>query len=345
MQPEVIRDRLTKAIYVIFIAAAVYLTLRYLLGLALPFLIAAVIAELTKRPIDRLSERTKMPRRLASFLTVTLALLAFLGLLWCAVYGLYSAAQAGLEHLPKLLPLLQECAKLFRNAAGALNANLPESLAAQIADAPTAIIQSALEGLTSFLTGIAGRIPSGLLSVAVTVIASYFVSADYHRLGRFARQIFKPQTVEKFITVRKVVLGKLRRLARGYGILLGITFAELTVGLLLLGVKRAVMLALIIALADILPILGTGAFLIPWAVVMLIQGNIPLGVGLAVLYAVVTIVRNVIEPHIIGAQIKLSPLIVLICIFIGYRVFGIWGLLLAPFAASIIRELVVQDII
>ena len=337
MQPEVIRDQLTKAIYIIFIAAAVYLTLRYLLGLALPFLIAAVIAELTKRPIDRLSERTKMPRRLTSFQTLTLALLAFLGLLWCAVYGL--------EHLPKLLPLLQECAKLFRNAAGALNANLPESLAAQIADAPTAIIQSALEGLTSFLTGIAGRIPSGLLSVAVTVIASYFVSADYHKLGRFARQIFKPQTVEKFITVRKVVMGKLRQLARGYGILLGITFAELTIGLLLLGVKRAVMLALIIALADILPILGTGAFLIPWAVVMLIQGNIPLGVGLAVLYAVVTIVRNVIEPHIIGAQIKLSPLIVLICIFIGYRVFGIWGLLLAPFAASIIRELVVQDII
>lgn len=345
MQPEVLRNRLIKAVYVIFVAAAIYLSVKYLLGLALPFLVAAVIAELTKRPIDRLTSRTRLPRKVTSFLTVTLALLAFLGLLWCAVYGLYSAAQAGLEHLPKLLPLLQQCAERLRDMAGSLNANLPESLAAQIADAPAAIIQSALEGLTSFLTGIAGRIPAGLLSVAVSIIASYILSADYHKLACFVRQIFKPQTVEKFITVRKVVLGKLGQLARGYGILLLITFGELLVGFLLLGVKKAVMIALIIALADILPILGTGTFLIPWAVVVLIQGNIPLGVGLLVIYAVVTILRNVIEPHIIGAQIKLSPLIVLVCIFVGYRVFGIWGLLLSPFAASIIKELIMRDVI
>ncbi len=345
MQTEVLRNRLIKAVYVIFVGAAVYLTVKYLLGLVLPFLVAAIIAELTKKPIDRLSESTRLPRKVASLITVTLALLAFLGLLWCAVYGLYSAVQAGLEHLPKLLPLLQQLAERLRDVAGALNANLPESLTAQIADAPAAIIQAALEGLTSFLTSIAGRIPSGLLSVAVSIIASYILSADYHKLTCFIRQIFKPQTVEKFITIRTVVLGKLRQLARGYGILLLITFGELLVGFLLLGVKKAVMLALIIAVADILPILGTGTFLIPWAVVALIQGNVPLGVGLFVLYAAVTIIRNVIEPHIIGAQIKLSPLIVLICIFVGYRVFGIWGLLLSPFAASIIKELVMRDVI
>lgn len=345
MQSDIMRDRLIKAAYWLFILLAVYVTIQYLLALVLPFLVAAVIAELTRKPIDRLSRHKRIPRRIASFSVVTLALLAFLGLLLCVVYGLYAAAQAIIERLPQWLPLLEEGANRLKGIAQALPASLPDSLAAQIADAPAEIVQSILKKLTSFLAQTAGCLPAVLLTVGVSVIASYIVSADYHKLAHFLRDMLSPQTLHKLRTVRDVVLRKSRLLVRGYGILCLITFVELLIGLLLLGIPKAALIAAIVAAVDILPVFGTGTVLIPWAVFTLLQGNLPLGIGLAALYAVISVVRNFIEPHIIGAQIKLSPLIVLVCLFIGYRLFGIWGLLLSPFAASILKELVKQDVI
>lgn len=345
MQPDILKIRLLKIFHVLIIGVGIYFGIKYLFGLLLPFIIAVAIAELTKKPIDSLTARTRLPRKIVSASVVTLAMLAFLGLLWCAVYGIYSAAQAGLEHLPELLPLLEKISASLRDLVNSLHSNLPASLATQITEAPAAIIQSAIKGLTTLLTDFAGRVPTSLITVAVSVVASYIIAADYHKLCDFLGKILKSQTVDKLIKIRSVIYSKFRLLIKGYGILLSVTFGELLIGFWILDIKNAAMLAAIIAICDILPVLGTGTFLIPWAVVMLIQGNVPLAVGLAVLYAVITIIRNVIEPHIIGAQIKLSPLIVLICIFVGYKVFGLLGLLLAPFAASIIKELVKQDVL
>ena len=345
MSVEILRSRLIKGTWLVFVLGVTYLSLRYLLGLILPFLLAAGVAELTHGPIDRLTDRTRLPRRVISFAVVTLALAALAALVWGGVYGLYAAAQAAIERLPGLLGALQEGLARLREAAGTLREGLPTALTQALEDAPASLVGTLMGAATGFLAGTAGRLPAAALAATVTVIASYLVSADYHKLARFLQSVLKPRTFAKLCATRLVILGKLRPLARGYGILLLITFGELFAGLALLGLPHAAATAAIIALVDLMPVLGTGTVLLPWAALTLLQGQTGLGAGLAALYALVSLVRSAVEPRVIGAQIQLSPLIVLVCLFVGYRLFGFQGLLLAPFAASIGKELIQRDIL
>lgn len=119
----------------------------------------------------------------------------------------------------------------------------------------------------------------------------------------------------------------------------GMTFAELTAGLFLLGIKNAFAIAFIIAVLDILPVLGTGTVLIPWAVLAFASGRISTGVGVFGLYLVITVVRNLIEPKLVGKQMGLSPVIMLPCMLIGLKFFGIIGLFVVPLLVSFLKQL------
>ena len=108
------------------------------------------------------------------------------------------------------------------------------------------------------------------------------------------------------------------------------TYAELLLGLFLLKIKYAPFIALIIALVDVLPVIGTGTVMIPWAVLSVFLGNNRLALGLAVLYVIIVIVRNFLEPKIISTQIGMNPLFTLLAMFVGLKVLGFWGLILFP---------------
>ena len=126
---------------------------------------------------------------------------------------------------------------------------------------------------------------------------------------------------------------------RSYALILLITFGELSLGLVLLGVDNAVLIAFCIALFDILPVAGTGGIMIPWAIFSLIGGDWGFAVGLVVIWAVITIVRNIIEPKIVGRQVGLHPLLALIAMFVGTKLFGLVGLFLLPLTLAIVLPL------
>ena len=142
-----------------------------------------------------------------------------------------------------------------------------------------------------------------------------------------------------FIESKTILIEKALKIVKGYLILMVINFAEISLGLLLFGVKNAVVIAIGIAMLDVLPILGTGTVLIPWSLISLINGNYGLALGLIVLYIITVIVRNLIEPKIIGGQVGLHPLITLVSIFIGLRLFGFFGMICLPLAIIIIFSL------
>lgn len=342
MDIETTRARLIRAAWIALVLGGLYCGFRWLPGVLLPFLIAGAVAEGVHGPVDRLTARTRLPRRVVSALVVTGALAVVGVLLWGAIYGLTAAAQAAVERLPGWMESAEKGLAALRTATGAIGERLPAPLAGALEEAPSTLARTLTGAATGFLTGMAGRLPERLLTATVTVIACYIVSADYHKLARFLRQVIKPAVFDRICAVRRVVLSKLGPLARGYGILLLLTFAELAVGLALLGVEGAVGKAALIAAVDLMPVLGTGTVLIPWAAIALLQGQTGMGAGLLGLYAAVTLVRNFVEPRVIGAQIRLSPLFVLICMFTGYRLFGFQGLVLAPFVASVGKELVEQ---
>ena len=113
-----------------------------------------------------------------------------------------------------------------------------------------------------------------------------------------------------------------------------LTFTELSILFNLFDIEHAVLKAAVIALLDILPILGTGGIMIPWGIISLVLGYTKLGIELLLIYVIVTIVRNYVEPKIVGTQLGLHPIITLVSMFIGLRLFGFWGLFGLPVGIS-----------
>ena len=124
-----------------------------------------------------------------------------------------------------------------------------------------------------------------------------------------------------------------------------ITFGELAAGLFLVGIDHCLLIALLIALFDILPVVGSGMIMLPWALITLIRGNTPTGIGLLAVYLVVVIARQFQEPAIVGEQVGLHPLVTLMAMFIGYRLFGGLGLWGVPITCAMLQSLEKDGII
>ena len=177
-------------------------------------------------------------------------------------------------------------------------------------------------------------LPAALLFVTVTLLACYYFSADDGTLGRRAGRLILRLSPPALRDRLPPWGRRFRRIGRQYlraCLLLGLsTFLQAFIGLALLRVPYAFLLALLIALVDFLPLLGTGIILLPWAVVSLLLGEVKLGVGLLVLYAVSTLLRQILEPKLIGEGLGIHPLLSLAAMYAGLRLFGVWGMILAP---------------
>ena len=162
---------------------------------------------------------------------------------------------------------------------------------------------------------------------------------DYYKITSFIVGLIPQRGKDMLFKVKEHGIDVLLKFGKAYAILLFITFVELSIGLSLLQIEYSVLIAAGTALVDILPVLGTGTILIPWGVVNLLLGNFPLGIGLLVLYAIITVVRQTLEPRVVGKQIGLYPLVTLMCMFVGSYLFGIVGLFGLPIAVTIVVQL------
>ncbi len=303
---------------------AAYLFFRYLFWPLFPFALAWGLAFLL-RPFCRFCHRRlSLPLPFVSALTV---LLAFLLLTLPLGYGLVRL----LGEAKELLVVLTE-----GEGSAFLSALLGES----------EVIRTLLSRLTSslleLLAPLAGRVltslPDFLLSLVVTVLASVYFSMDLEGINGAARRL---------LGERAGVLSRLRRGAaaaggnyvRAYLFLLSVTFLLLLLGFLLLGIPYAILFALLVSLADLLPVIGVGTVLYPWALVLLLTGNTAGGIGMAILGAVIGLVRQVIEPRVLGKSFGIHPLLGLASLYLGGKLFGIGGMILAPPAVAFLSGL------
>jgi sporulation integral membrane protein YtvI len=191
----------------------------------------------------------------------------------------------------------------------------------------------------TWLTGLAASIPSALLSAAICIISTIFMATTFESIIRF----FKENLPEKVTETAGYVVNSFRNVIMKYGvsylIIMLMTFGEIAVGLLIIGKPRAILFAALIAVFDIFPIVGAGLILLPWTVITFIQGKVLQGIGMAILYVVVIVVRQIMEPRIVGKQVGLPPLVTLVCMFVGTSLFGGLGLFGLPVLAAILTNL------
>lgn len=195
------------------------------------------------------------------------------------------------------------------------------------------------DALAGLVTRCAAALPDGMLFLFTTALATYFSSAGRARLLAFLRRQ-APQSWQGRLEESRVILkGAFGGWLRAQGILMLVTFGELAVGFLLLRVDLFLLLAALVALVDALPVFGTGTVLLPWALVTFLSGDWKLALGLLALYGLVSLVRSLLEPKLVGDKVGLPPLAALFAMYLGFKALGVPGMILAPLAAIFVKRL------
>lgn len=332
--------------YAALAAGGLWLVWRVVLPCLLPFLAALGLAALLEPAVAFLTRHLHMGRKLAAGLcTGTLAgvLLGGLGLLvWRAWYELTLL----LDRLPALIAGLPDLAGQLESRLYRFLIALPvpaqepaRQLIKSWMDQGAALPQRLYEWLTGAVAAGASALPAFLLFLTTTLLALYFMSAGRPQLLEAVRRRLPPPWLEKARQLGGGLKTAFGGWLRAQLLLMLLTFGELTIGLLLLRVELALLLAGLIALLDALPVFGAGVVLVPWGLAALLGGEPLLGIGLLVLCAVVVLMRSLLEPRLVGKHVGLHPLAALVSMYVGFQLLGVAGMVLAPLLAVLGKQL------
>lgn len=344
---EKYKQFLLKTAFWAVLVALVYCGCKYFLPLIGPFVLGYIFACIIKPLVDVLQKRLHIKRTFAAIFAVLL-FFGVIGLLLAlgSVNLLIEARDLILriptiyneQIAPSIAGMFDWAEKLLQRIDPSIELSIDET-AQYLSDALGSLVSrfssTAIAGTARF----ASHIPALLVQVIFCILSTFYIANDYSLIADFVyRQL--PERAATVLRRGRQQLGEtLGRYIRSYGIILGITFVELCIGFCILRIEGAGGLALLIAMFDILPVVGTSAVLVPWTVILFLQGKIPMAIGMAVIAAVVWVVRNIMEPKIVGDQVGLHPLVTLMAMYVGTKLFGGFGLLGLPVSLAILQAL------
>ena len=335
------------------VLALAFVVLRFALDFLMPFILAFLIAALLDGPIHFLQKKLHIKRLLPSIFLTTLFFLAAGALLSFLGFRLFLFIKQSFLSLPGLYSNLLEptLQAIFSDLEEYLSRLEPSAVSSveEVTNSLLSSLGSFISGLSmkaiSTISGLAASIPGTFLNLVITIIVTFFLTIDYPVVTGFLLRQLPEKAKHSLGESRNYVFGTLLKCIASYGLILFITFSELAIGLSILRIPNAVLIAVCIAIFDILPVLGTGGIMIPWAIICFLLGNWKLGIGLLLLYLTITVIRNIIEPKIVGHQVGLHPVVTLASMLTGLQLFGVIGLFGFPITLSLLKYLNDREII
>ena len=320
---------------------------KYLLPAMTPFIIGFLIASVVQFPLSRLPIQNPNHRKYA----VIVLCLIFYALLVCLMVFLSLKVFAEITNfatsVPDLVyhhvyPVIYMVGDEIQALLEPIDMNL-----AQIVNEVGKSLASTLAKYATELSGWAVRvlangaisIPGLLIQIIITVVSSFYIAVDYHMVLGFLKKLI-PGSKRDFV-VQAVGYARTAVLAyiKSYSIMFVLTFAELWIGLAIMKIPYTMGLSFAIAFFDLMPILGVGGILLPWSLIALVLGNLPMGIGVLLLYLVIAAIRNAVEPRIVGKHIGLPPLATLVAMVVGLKLAGLVGMMLLPISLVAIVKL------
>lgn len=319
-----------------------------------PFVLALLLSLVTVPLVNLFERKLNMPRALGTIVSLLIVLSIVVGVIVLVIIQLIHYATIAAERLPeqietftqyiqrlfneKIAPLLNDAYESYQQ----LNPGQTTSLEGGITELGVqlaAAIGVLSRGVASTLQSMLAALPLVLLLVIVIVLAWFFITKDWpnyiESLNRLNKRTGYKEFEEVMINLRSALFGYVRAQV----ILISMTFGIVLIGLLILRIDNPLSVALLAAFFDLLPYLGVGTLLIPWAAFAAVSGDWYVTVGLIVLYIIVIVQRNFAEPKIVGSHIGLNPLAALIAIFVGLKLFGVLGFIVGPVLAVLIKAL------
>lgn len=334
-------------IFYTIIAAICIFAVKYVLKWIMPFVVAFAVSAIINPFAVKVSRDFNVNKRFAACFSAFLFYSVGVGIIILAGFGIYAALRNLFYDLPQIYSesiepaltsagsFIQSTIAAFDPAVSAAFEDFMANFFANAAGLISSISVSALSWMSSYIT----EIPFFVAAVLISIVATFFIASDYDNIKAFiARQI--PERWHLFLTdVKEHSLVTLGKYFKSYALIMTITFGELTLALWLLGVENFAIIALVTAVFDIIPVCGSGGVLIPWAIFALVDGRFAFGIGMLTVYAIITVIRQIIEPKIVGDQVGLPPVVTLMAMFLGVRFMGVFGLFAFPIALVILKNL------
>ena len=362
------RSFIINTVFVVIIVGLFYLAIKYALGIVWPFVVAFFLAMLLQRPVNFLSTKTPLKRGISSVIMVLLVLVIvgsivglIIGRIVIELKGFFDYLLIKMEDAPAFVDQIQAwlsdtfsfLPKSLHESIMTATENFLNRLMGIEAKASADAIKAESSGIDFSLLssplgavwGTAKQIPMIAVGVLVCVVSCCFMTTDYRTLRDMILSQLSQKRQSAVIRTKQVTFSTLGKMGKAYSIILFVTFMEMLLGLSFLKLIHVYnsgyifAIAFITAIVDIIPGLGTGTILIPWALWSLFTGDVGLGIGLLVVYAIISVIRQVIEPKLVASQLGLPPFVTIMAMYIGSQLFGFIGLFLLPITIMLLKVL------
>lgn len=340
---------------IVLVAMGLILVLAYVvLPLIYPFLFGILLAVLINPVVEWLTNKGRFPRWLAVLVTILVLLGIVATIITLLVIEIGTELNHLQRHLPqffeeysaqiqffilhKLVPLYDRIISLYGTLDSEVQRNIElyvQNFTSSMSQGLSEMGKSAINGIFSFIRSI----PVIATAFVIALLAAFFISKDWPKWYTLYTKTIPRRVQEGSLAVYNNLKGALFGFIRAQFTLIAITFMIVLIGLAILNVEYTLTIALFASLADLLPYVGPGLIFIPWIIYQFISGNYFMVIALAILYAIVTVVRQMIEPKILGDNVGLDPLVTLFALFVGFSLFGMIGLIIGPVLAVIIVAL------
>ena len=346
--PTVKRKRflINFAFFALIFAISIVLV-RYALPALFPFVVAYIVTVILLPIVRLLNTKLKINKRILSVVLVIL----FYGTIGVVVIWLLveivSFATDKIKDLPaffqlQVRPFLSNLFDEIQDMIYNLDPEMAidfDATANSLLSSLGSTVMSISGSIVSKLTDFAVSVPSFLLNIVIMVIATIFLLVDYDAIGAFVTRQLSEKTNTLLTSIRSQLGRVLKKYLISYSLIMFITFAEIFAGLSIIGFKHAALIAVLIAVFDILPIVGSGLVIVPWGIICFITGAVGAGIGLFILWAVLIVVRQIMEPKIVGDSVGMHPFLTLFAMLAGNFIYGGIGILLFPVTIALFQSL------
>lgn len=350
-------------LYFAIIIGLYFAIIKYAFGYIFPFVFAAALSIFLQKPINKLEKKLHIESHKAvSFVLVLLiviivvSLIVFAGvLIFAELRDFLSFLFAQFSSMTDVKTTVEEyltntVLKLpvaIRDNAMSIIDRLFKNFGTTDSNIDLSVFSAPLSGAWSIVK----NMPSAVLGFVVTIISCFFMTADYKNIRSLILGFFDDEKCKRIISAKHTVTFGVGKMFKAYATLMLITFTEMFLGLYLMKViglfdgNYIAIISLVTCFVDIIPVLGTGTILIPWALYNFLFADVKLGVGLLVIYAVITVIRQVVEPKLVANQAGLPAIVTIMAMFVGAKLFGAFGVIILPFTVIVVKFLYDEGII
>lgn len=323
--------------------AFVFLALPRLIRLFLPFLIAFGVVMLINPLVHRINKRFGISRRMIALVVDVVVFGLIASILGIIVYTLIIEAVALATYLQANMDRIIQSLDGLENNLSWIYSFLPQWFVDTLTifeDRLIIFLQDSSGSILSFILNLTRSltltIGNFLIALLIAILAAYFMLVEYSRVSTMSRRRMGRRFSRTLILLKKSVIQSLGGFFRSQLLIAGIAFVVMYLALVLYGQAYALLIAFILAIVDLLPLIGTIAVLLPWGLLAMLNGDIQKGIFLIGLGIGFFLLRRILEPKIVGSQTGLHPLVALVSIYVGLQISGVWGAILGPLVVMLV---------